>query len=533
MTGPLTRDGLTQWIRACVDALGAARAEIDALNVFPVPDSDTGTNVYLTFEAAASACGDEDSVDAMAASFVDGILLGARGNSGVIMAQLVRAAARELVGATAADADVVARALGTAADAAYDAVGHPVEGTILTVARAAATSARERADADGSAADVIAAAAAAARDALTHTPEQLERLHAAGVVDAGGRALVVVLDATEQSVTGRWNGVAVGELGAHEIPTPVIDDSAGTDGPGYEVMYLLDAPDTAIPELRTTLDPLGDSLVVVGGEGLWNVHVHVDDVGAALEAGMTAGRPHRITVAHFADTQRRGPRDRSGAPARAVVVAAAGPGLARLCADAGGHVLEFGLGQRLVAADVLREMMGSDASEVIVLPNHAPYVPVCEAAAIQARDAGLRVAVIPTHTQVQGLSALAVHEPGRGFDDDVVAMTTAAGHTHHGAITIAREHAITMGGRCEPGDVLGVIEGEFAIVGDDQAAVAFDIIDRLWTGSTEIVTVVTGEGCADDAVTSLRASLHDVRPDVDTVVYDGGQRRYPMLLAVE
>ncbi|MGH3359389.1 MAG: DAK2 domain-containing protein, partial [Nocardioidaceae bacterium] len=381
--------------------------------------------------------------------------------------------------------------------------------------------------------DVVAAAAAAAREALARTPEQLERLHDAGVVDAGGRALVVVLDATEQVVTGRWNGVPVGALGAHEIPTPVLDQTQDDDGPGYEVMYLLDAPDTAIPMLRRTLDPLGDSLVVVGGEGLWNVHVHVDDVGAALEAGIAAGRPHRITVAHFADTERRGPRDRRSGTVRAVVVAAAGPGLARLCSDAGGHVLEFSLGQRLVAADVLREMMAADASEVIVLPNHAPYVPVCEAAALQARDAGLRVAVIPTHTQVQGLSALAVHEPGRGFDDDVVAMTTAAGHTHHGAITVAREHGITMAGPCEPGDVLGVIEGEFAIVGDEQASVAFDVIDRLWTGSTEIVTVVTGEGCAAGAVDTLEASLHAVRPDVDMTVYDGGQARYPMLLAVE
>ncbi|WP_271634519.1 hypothetical protein [Solicola gregarius] len=186
-----------------------------------------------------------------------------------------------------------------------------------------------------------------------------------------------------------------------------------------------------------------------------------------------------------------------------------------------------------MAADVLREMTASDAAEVIVLPNHGPYVPVCEAAAIQARDAGLRVAVIPTHTQVQGLSALSVHEPGRGFDDDVVAMTTAAGHTHHGAVTIAREHGMTMAGACEPGDVLGVIEGEFAIVGDDPARVAYDVVDRLWTGSTELVTVVRGDGCDDAVVDALRERLHDVRPDVDAVVYDGGQDRYPLLLAVE
>ena len=531
MTGPLTPDDFTRWIRACIDALGAARAEIDALNVFPVPDSDTGTNVYLTFEAAASASADGDDFSSMVSAFVDGALLGARGNSGVIMAQLVRAVAHEL-GDGILDPPRIARALETASAAAYDAVGTPVEGTILSVARAASARAREVADSGAGVAEVVKDVAAAAREALEHTPDELARLHDAGVVDAGGRALVVVLDATEQVVTGRWNGVAAGAFGTHEIPRPVIDTAGHAGGPGYEVMYLLDAPDSAIPALRSALAPLGDSLVVVGGDDLWNVHVHVDDVGAAIEAGIAAGRPHRIAVTHFSDAERSG-SDSSGQAGRAVVFAAAGPGIASLGEQAGGHVLEFALGQRLVAADVLREMTACDADEVIVLPNHGPYVPVCEAAATRAREAGLRVAVIPTHTQVQGLSALAVHEPGRRFDDDVVAMTTAAGHTHHGAITVAREHGMTMAGPCAPGDVLGVIEGEFAMVGDDAASIAFDVIERLWTGSTELVTVVRGRDCHDAVIETLLATLRTARPDVDAVVYDGGQDRYPLLLAVE
>ncbi|WP_271634520.1 DAK2 domain-containing protein [Solicola gregarius] len=338
MTGTLTADGFARWARACVDALGAARAEIDALNVFPVPDSDTGTNVYLTFEAAASASASEHEVEAMVTAFVDGALLGARGNSGVIMAQFVRAVARDLAGPIGPHE--LAGGLVHASSAAYDAVGTPVEGTMLTVAHRAATRARERADSGGSVAEVLTAAAAAARDALTHTPEQLARLRDAGVVDAGGRALVVILDATEQVVTGRWNGTPTGVLGTHDIPTPALDTSAETGGPGYEVMYLLDAPDAAIPDLRSALAPLGDSLVVVGGERLWNVHVHVDDVGAAIEAGIAAGRPHRIEVTHFADAAARRSHDGRSTSGRAVVFAAAGPGLARLSAGAGGHVLE-------------------------------------------------------------------------------------------------------------------------------------------------------------------------------------------------
>ncbi|HLR83390.1 MAG TPA: DAK2 domain-containing protein, partial [Nocardioidaceae bacterium] len=196
MTGPLNPDDVTRWMRACVDALGAARAEIDALNVFPVADSDTGTNVYLTFEAAASACAGAVDLATMVPEFVDGALLGARGNSGVIMAQLLRAVAPELTGEV--DAERVARAFENASAAAYDAVGTPVEGTILTVARRAAVRAREIADSGGSLSDVVEGTAAAAREALEHTPDELDRLHDAGVVDAGGRALVVVLDATEQ-----------------------------------------------------------------------------------------------------------------------------------------------------------------------------------------------------------------------------------------------------------------------------------------------------------------------------------------------
>ncbi|HEX2175907.1 MAG TPA: DAK2 domain-containing protein [Nocardioidaceae bacterium] len=528
---------LRRWTDLTLQALGVAREEIDALNVYPVPDGDTGTNLYLTFEAARAALYAADPQDEAAAwdALARGALLGARGNSGVILSQLLRAGARSLVAAGELDAERLARALVAAADAGYESVGDPVEGTILTVARAAADAATTAA-ADGDVGVTIRTATDAAREALARTPEQLETLRLAGVVDAGGRGLVVILEAAQTALTGHRPVTPTPTRGSHLIPmpTPGVDLSPG--GPGYEVMYLLDADDGAVPALRRALAPLGDSLVVVGGDGLWNVHVHVDDVGAAIEAGITAGRPHRIRVTHFAEqTAARRPGDGerpAGTATRVVVAAAAGPGLAAVFEDAGAAVVHSSPGRRCSTGDVLAAIRGSGAHEVVVLPNDSDSVAVAEAAAREARDEGIRVAVVPTRVQVQGLAALAVHEPGRSFEDDVVHMTAAAGHTRHGGVTVAARDAMTMAGPCRVGDALGIVEGDFAVVGTDLTAVTLDVVDRLVGGGGEMVTLVSGAGGDPSLVRSVLDHLRD-RPHLETVVYDGGQERYPLLIAVE
>ena len=544
--------GFLRWGDACVSALGTAREEIDALNVYPVPDGDTGTNLFLTFEAAtAAARAAEGDFDATVRAFVDGALRGARGNSGVIMSQLLRAGVVRLA-EEGLDGATAATALTQAASAAYSAVGQPVEGTILTVARAAAEAAVADADrlagvnGDGDrtarataarasaagVAHVVTAAADAARIALAHTPEQLDVLRRAGVVDAGGRGLCVVLDATVRVLTGRWQPGTEPTLGRPAIPTPVVEGDLTADGPAYEVMYLLDADDDRVPALRGRLGPLGDSLVVVGGEGLWNVHVHVDDVGAAIEAGIAAGRPHRIAVTHFAEQIDRAGRQpvRKG---RGVVAMAAGPGLRQLFGEAGATVVAGGVGHRCSTGEFLDAIHATHAAEVIVLPNDGDSIAVAEAAAQQARDDAIRVSVIPTRVQVQGLAALAVHEPGRSFDDDVVAMTAAAGHARHGAVTIAARQAMTSAGPCEPGDVLGVVEGDFAMVGDSLHAIAEEVVLRLLGGGGELLTLVTGDGAPSDLADRLEHVIGRDRPEVDVVVYSGGQPRYPLLVAVE
>lgn len=525
----LNAEAFRAWTRLCVDALAEARAEIDALNVFPVPDSDTGTNAYLTFVAGADAVGAMDEhtdLQVLVKIYVDALLTSARGNCGVICSQLLRASLADLQVGAEVDAARIAAAFERAAEAAYAAVGDPKEGTILSVASAASVGARAAAEAGKAAREAISAAAAAARVGLERTPSQMDLLARAGVVDAGGRALVVVLDATEQALTGR-----VPEKRAASVPIPLANVGADlvAGGPAYEVMYLLTAEDHAIARLRSELAVLGDSLVVVGGEGLWNVHVHVDDVGAAIEAGLAAGRPFRIRITHFADQIARQKMDGG----RKVIAATTGEGITGLVRAAGAEALAFTRQTPLSSAAMLAAIVDAHADEVIVLPNNSRYRKLFEAAAAEARRAGMRVAVIPTNAQVQGLAALAVHDPGADFDQDVVAMSSAAAGTAHGAITIAAEAGLTSAGPCEPGDVLGVVSGDFDVVGHEQAQVATAVLDKLVKPASELVTLVTGADADGALVGAVRAHLAATRPELDVEVHDGGQENYPLFIAVE
>ena len=314
-------------------------------------------------------------------------------------------------------------------------------------------------------------------------------------------------------------------------------DDLTEDGPGYEVMYLLDvAPaleDEAIVVLRATLAGLGDSLVVVGGDGLWNVHVHVDDVGAAIEAGITAGRPYRIRVTHFAEQVAEHRQKLSTRTGRKVVAVAAGPGLTALFESAGAVVVAGGPGQRPSTGQLLEAITGCGAAEVVVLPNDGDTVRAAEIAARTAEaEHAVSVEVIPTQAQVQGLAAISVHEPGRTFDADVREMTATARHARHGAVTVAARRAITMAGPCEPGDALGVIAGDFAVVGSDLDTVATDVVERLLAGGGELVTIVSGEDGVELAE-RLAAHVEEHHPHVDVAVHEGGQPRYPLLVSVE
>ncbi|ARZ67650.1 dihydroxyacetone kinase [Streptomyces albireticuli] len=306
-------------------------------------------------------------------------------------------------------------------------------------------------------------------------------------------------------------------------------------GPAFEVIYLLEAGDAAVARLRTRLDALGDSLVVVGGDGLWNVHVHVDDAGAAVEAGIEAGRPHRIRITHFGATASTGPAaPRTREPAqRAVVAVVPGEGLAGLCAEAGATVVATRPGEPPASGELLEAIRRAHAREVVLLPNDPELRHTAAAAAEQARAEGVRVALIPTRAAVQGIAALAVHEPGRRFDEDVVAMTSAAGATRYAELAVAERQSWTMAGVCQAGDVLGLIDGDVAVIGAELTGTAETVLDRMLAAGGEMVTLVLGAGVPDTVADRLERYVRGGHLAVDTVVYRGGQQSAPLLIGVE
>ncbi|WP_330460028.1 DAK2 domain-containing protein [Streptomyces sp. NBC_00820] len=586
------------WCVLALGALGRAREEIDAINVYPVADGDTGTNLYLTLESAATAveavfAGYEtgtgrpslaDAVHAMA----HGALIGARGNSGTILAQLLRGMAQVLAAEGAAgtgraedteDAEDSEDTVGTrragdaphvdgaglglalrhAADSAREAVAHPVEGTVLTVASAAADAAERT---EGDCGTVARAAYEGAWTALAATPGQLPALRRAGVVDAGGRGLVAVLGALVEAVTGEAvaeeapgataarppedsaaasTASAAASLAAHARvgdvsgPADLCADGTGASGPAFEVIYLLEAGDEAVARLRERLDALGDSLVVVGGDGLWNVHVHVDDAGAAVEAGIEAGRPYRIRITHFGpgDVHTGGERPPRERVQRAVVAVVPGEGLAGLYTEAGATTILARPGEPPAGGELVQALRRAHAREVVLLPNDAELRLTAAAAAEQARAEGIRVALIPTRSAVQGIAALAVHEPERRFDEDVVQMTSAAGATRYAEVVVAERQAWTSAGICQAGDVLGLIDGDVAVIGPDVISTAETVLDRMLRAGGELVTLVTGDETPETVATHLETRVRETYLAVDTVVYRGGRQGALLLIGVE
>lgn len=573
------------WARASLAALGRAREEIDALNVFPVPDGDTGTNLYLTFDAAcerldaAGADGHPDPASSAAAALdalAAGALDGAHGNSGTILAQLLRGLADELTETARLRGEIgpaaLAAALARADDAARYAVAVPVEGTMLSVVKAAATAATELVQRSGALQPPFPAVAEAARkaasDALTDTQHQLPVLAAAGVVDAGGLGVCVFLDVLAALVGGydprrlapppyptvraSRRSLLRPERGPKAMPKPqqpprpvvlhepVLADAPTT--PGLELVFLIETD--AADALRADLERIcaqdgGDSLVVAGGAGRYRVHVHLHQPGPAIEAALDYGRPRDLRVTSLtecADVPReRVPELRHG---RVVLAAAAGPGLADLFTEAGAVPMSGPGGRPPTSAQLSRAVADTGVREVVIVTSDVEGLAPAFAAADQAeRDLpGVRIAVIPGKAAVQAVAAIAVHEPGRRFEADVVAMTAAAGATRYGALRVAVDDAWTMAGVARAGDVLGFIEDDVALIAGTVVDGALAVIDRMVSAGGEMVTLVTGHDLGlptEDLVDAVTARVLARRPEMDVVAYEGGQSGWPLLIGVE
>ena len=564
MLDSLDAAAIRRWCVLGLDALQRHQHEIDELNVYPVPDGDTGTNLVLTITSASRALAAEPEADPQSepgtgvggagngveiarlgrvlSCMARGALLGARGNSGVIVSQLLRGIADALAQTAAARGRALADALTAAAKAGYAAVAEPVEGTVLSVATGAALAATE-ADTDDLA-DVVRAAAAGAARALARTPEQLPVLARAGVVDAGGRGLVVLLDALVEVVTGQAPATAPLARVARDPRLLTVTRETGSSEYSYEVQYLLDAEEPAVERLKGVLAGLGDSLVIVGAGAadlrpVWNVHVHVNDVGAAIEAGIEAGRPHRISVTRFADQMAAFAPSRDDArpaidpDARAVVVVAGGIGLAELFVAEGAVVVDGGPTNNPSTEEVLAAIRATGAGRVVVLPNDSNVHGVAAAAADEARAEGVRIGVVPTRSPVQALAAIAVRDPQRRFNDDIIAMAEAAGACRFAEVTIATREALTVAGRCQPGDVLALVEGEVHLIGSELSETCVALLDRLLAGGGELVTLILGADAPPELSGLLTRHVANGWPFVEVQAYDGGQPHYPLLVGVE
>ncbi|ORW20753.1 dihydroxyacetone kinase [Mycolicibacter nonchromogenicus] len=537
---------LRDWAHTAVGDLITHTDEINQLNVFPVADSDTGTNMLFTMRSALAEANTEAAsgqVGRVAAALSAGALHGARGNSGVILSQILRG----LADVTAADPTVAVidtALLGAGLRHGVELViasmgGREVPGTIVSVLQAAAAAVERCAAQGAELGPALVAGTDAAAEALEATTAQLDVLADAGVVDAGGRGLLVLLDALRSTITGQAPVRPVYQ----PSPRPRSPE-AGTEPPApqFEVMYLLGECSPEDTEaLRERLNQLGESVVIAtsGVVGGYSVHVHTDDAGAAVEAGLAFGRPRRIQISALAGAT--GPSPGSWVRERAVLAVVDGDGAEALFDSEGACVLRpdphcAEPAMMISAQQLLRAVVDTGAAQVMLLPNGYVAAEELVAGCTAAIGWGIDVVPVPTGSMVQGLSALAVHDPGRPVVDDGYTMARAAGSTRLGSVRVATEQALTWAGSCQPGDGLGIAGDEVLIVARNVGAAAIGLIDLLLAAGGELVTVLFGagvDGLEEDVVDVLSRHVHDQHPGTELATYFTGHRGDALLIGVE
>ena len=557
MTSPATlgADDLRAVMGGYRDALRLHQTDINRLNVYPVPDGDTGTNMALTLEAVVSEL---DAVEAgvglpeVCKAIGHGSLMGARGNSGVILSQLLRGMSEKMAvaGKSGVDPDVLMDAIAHASELARRAVVRPVEGTILTVASAAADGARRGKGLVG----VVESARAEAADALARTPEMLPVLAQAGVVDAGGSGYLLLLDAFLLVLDGRPlpepSGVDAPDLSGLNGSWAGHDGADGTEHAAgdlqYEVMYFLHAPDDSIEAFKEVWAGIGDSIVVVGGDGLWNCHIHTNDIGAAIEAGVDTGRPHRIRVTDLDEQveEERWVRESVGAPGAgpstedvgpapttSVVAVVSGDGIGRIFRSLGVHHLVVG-GQTMnpATADLVKAVESVGSDQVVILPNNKNIRPVADQVDALA---GKTVRVVATGSIVEGFAALLAYDPAAEADANVASMSESAARVVPAEVTRAVRDTVTDAGEVHEGDFIGVSRDGVVAVSDNIVVCTRLLLSRLLGPTHELVTLIEGEGARVADTRRIEEWLSEEYPEVAVEVHQGGQPLYPYLLGIE
>jgi len=541
----LSAADLHKVITTYADLLRSHKEVINRLNVYPVPDGDTGTNMTLTIESVVAElpelAADPDML-AVCKAVSHGSLMGARGNSGVILSQLLRGLMEKLRDSDAIEPAALADALTHADILARQAVVRPIEGTILSVARAAAVGASS---ATGSMENVVRSARGAAAAALAYTPEQLPVLKQAGVVDSGGTGLLLLLDAFSHVVTGDPLPIAP-ELDTIEVHAQEPSKEHGEGGIAdlrYEVMYLLDAEDSKMSAFKEVWAGIGDSIVIVGGEGLYNCHIHTDDIGAAIEAALDAGRPRQIRITDLLDEVveekwvREGRADHEDdvsdepAPPTAIVAVVVGEGVARIFRSLGVRTLVKG-GQSMnpSTAELVEAAKSTGSAEVVILPNNKNIRPVAEQVGTLV---DFPVTVVPTNSIVEGFAALIAYDPSASAAENAKEMSEAASRVIAAEITQAVRDTTTDAGEVHVGDWIGLTGKGVISIAESVSSAANRLFEKLMTPEHELITIIEGEGATQANTRRITEFLHERYPGVEVETHPGGQPLYPYLFGIE
>jgi len=549
----LTAADLRAVVRRYADALAAHRDVIKRLNVYPVPDGDTGTNMSLTLRSVLEEVdAAPDELAAVCQAISHGSLMGARGNSGVLLSQVLRGLADAFRAAETIDAGVVATAFAGASEAAYGAVMKPVEGTILTVVRESADAAVAAVSSNGDV-DLVAVldrARVVGGESLARTPDLLPVLAEAGVVDAGGSGYLLLLDALLNVVDGRPIPEPSDHEGVMRPDAHLVDVGDGTaHGDGnvadlrYEVMYFLEAPDEAVPGFKDVWATIGDSIVVVGGDGIFNCHIHTDDIGASIEAGIDIGRPTKIRVTDLLEQveEERWVREAEPLPPEpasasdpvpcAVVAIANGDGVRRILYSLGVQGIVTG-GQTMnpSTSQLLEAVEAAPADEVVILPNNGNIIAVANQVDAQTTKT---VRVVPTRSIAEGFASLLAYDPQATSDRNAATMTETAEHVIAAEITRAVRNSTCDIGPIGEGDYIGLVRSGVVALGSAIDDVCTDLLDRIVTDSHEIITIIEGEGASAATTRHIELWLQDHRPGAAAEVHHGGQPLYPYLFGIE
>lgn len=533
----ISADHLRAAYEAAATWLELQAASVNALNVFPVPDGDTGTNMSMTMRAAAEAAAVERANEAyaVAKAAARGALMGARGNSGVILSQLLRGFSEAVADHTALGVEQIADGLEGAAQAGYRAVGKPVEGTILTVARRIGEEARAAAN-DG--VDVVqfwGRILTVADQAVMETTNQLPQLQRAGVVDAGGQGYRLIIEAFYRSVRGESL-----ELDAMAASAPVASQAlvaaqhVGEGGLGFCTEFLMQRASEPEEAIRAFMESVGDSVIVVGDGDVTRIHVHTLRPGQALDWAVERGTVSRIKVENMQLQHDAGGEDALNEPGLSkigVVVVSPGAGFRALFSSMGAAAIVQG-GQTMNPSvqDILTAISAVGYQELVLLPNNANILLAAQQAAEQTPRT---VRIVPTRSVPQGIAALLAFNYGEGLDSNVQLMGEAAGRVASIEVTRAERTTEVDGHHVTQGQALGLLDDAIAAVTDSLTDAALGALAQTEPEAREIVTVYWGTGASRDQAGELCEAILAAHPHLETEIAEGGQTHYPFIISVE